>query len=495
MTVITEMSVNADLGVALARVRWETPNPAALAQGLAAALIEALPVVAIELSLGDDDAYRVWRTHEGLQTRRCRARTILDAGLIRRPPDGWESNEAPPGDAMVQIDRRIEVALACRHAPAYLTLWCGRAASKLHTDVARLQVIAANTAMLCDAHVLLHRVASLSRGAHEDNQRLRRTLRDTLGDGEPTRSPAMRLCLERADAVAPHETSVLVTGPSGAGKELVARRIHARSGRVDAPFITLNCGAVPEALAQSELFGHVRGAFTGASATHRGVFERAHRGTLLLDEVGELTPAVQVKLLRVLQQGTLTPVGSQTEVSVDVRVIAATHRDLAQGVRHGTFREDLYYRLAVFECAVPGLRERLEDLPGLVGSCLKRLCARMSRPVPVVPRAVMKQLVTHAWPGNVRELHNVLEGALIMSPRDRLAVPALSPSLQAEPEPVPAAKALNDVVRAAIEAALRACGGKIYGRGGAAERLHLNPGTLQSKMRKLGIERGRFVAA
>lgn len=347
---------------------------------------------------------------------------------------------------------------------------------------------------LFDARVLLQRVARLSRAAHSENRHLRQSLRDRAA-GDPTmRSAPMVDCLERADAVAPYDTPVLITGPSGSGKEVVARRIHARSSRTARPFIKLNCGAIPEALAESELFGHERGAFTGATTRRRGVFERAAGGTLLLDEVGELSPAVQVKLLRVLQEGTFVPVGGERDLHSAARVLAATHCDLSAGVAQGTFREDLFYRLAVFEVAVPGLRERAEDLPSLVQQIVERTAARMGRSVPVVPRAVLAQLLAHPWPGNVRELENVLEGALVMSRGATLEGPLLLRSPRTGGgEPAVNVGPLETTVRRALEAALRQAAGKLYGPGGAAELLELNPGTLQSKMRKLGIDRQDFV--
>ncbi len=303
----------------------------------------------------------------------------------------------------------------------------------------------------------------------------------------------MRACLQRADAVAIYDTPVLITGPSGAGKELVARRIHTHSEHARGPFIKLNCGAVPEALAESELFGHERGAFTGALAKRRGVFARAAGGTLLLDEVGELSESLQVKLLRVLQEGTFTPVGSESEQHSDARVIAATHRDLATRVTDGTFREDLFYRLAVFEVPVPSLLERSEDIPRLVRDVLRRVAERMGRRPPAVSRRAMRELAAHDWPGNVRELENVLEGALVMNSADTLEFPLLPVRAPSRGGHAPNGPSLEATIRAAIEHALTTTGGKLYGEGGAAERLELKPGTLQSKMRKLGIDRQRFV--
>jgi len=254
--------------------------------------------------------------------------------------------------------------------------------------------------------------------------------------------------------------------------------------------LQINCGAIPDALVESELFGHERGAFTGADRTRAGVFERAHRSTLLLDEVGELPPAAQVKLLRVLQERRVRRVGGSDPIDVDVRVIAATHRPLAALVRAGQFREDLYYRLDVFAIALPPLRERAEDLGPLVAALVADLATRLGIAAPPISRAVMARLASHDWPGNVRELANVLESALILG--GGRALELLDTLGRARHGARPA---FETAVREAIESALRATRGKIYGRDGAAARLGLKPPTLQSKMRKLGIDRARFLSS
>ena len=252
--------------------------------------------------------------------------------------------------------------------------------------------------------------------------------------------------------------------------------------------LAINCGAIPEALIESELFGHERGAFTGADRKHTGVFERAHRSTLFLDEIGELPPAAQAKLLRVLQDGSLRRVGGTEQIATDVRLIAATNRSLPALVRDGRFREDLLYRLNVFEIALPALRDRRDDIAPLVATLLEQLRTRLGVPAPIVSRAVMTQLEQHDWPGNVRELANVLEAALIVSDGKRLALP-IALTTQSRPRDD---TSFDAAVARTIEAALRATRGKIYGPDGAAAQLGLKPGTLQSKMRKLGIQRDAF---
>lgn len=337
---------------------------------------------------------------------------------------------------------------------------------------------------------ITRKVADASRRAHAAKRELERQV--AASPGLVARSAAMRELLARARAVAPYPTSVLITGPSGSGKEVVARFLHANSGRGRSSFISINCGALPESLAESELFGHEVGAFTGASRRHRGVFERAHRGTLFLDEVGELPPSLQVKLLRTLQERELTRVGGEATIRVDVRVVAATNRPLREMVAEGRFREDLFFRLSVFPLCVPPLAARQEDVPALVEDLLAELSRRLGRPPPALDEGAMSWLQRQPWPGNVRELANVLEAAWIAGDGDRLRLPGDSrgPSTRDEVDRIPR---FDDAIRQLLRRALAASRGKIYGPGGAAEMLDLNPGTLQSKLRKYGITRRDFL--
>ena len=338
---------------------------------------------------------------------------------------------------------------------------------------------------------VVQRVADLSRRAHVESRELRAdverlTARPTL----VARSAAMRAVLERAILVARHPTTVLLVGESGTGKEVVAREIHRLSPRAHRPMLHINCGAIPEALVESELFGHERGAFTGADRSYAGVFERGDRGTLLLDEVGDLPAAAQVKLLRVLQERKIRRVGGAEEIAIDVRLIAATNRPLVTLVRDGRFREDLYYRLDVFSISLPPLRERPDDLAPLVASLVADLATRLGVSTPSVSPTILNQLKTHHWPGNVRELANVLESAMILGAGRTIELPDTFASVPRSRLP-----AFDAAMRRVIESTLRATRGKIYGRDGAAALLDLKPGTLQSKMRKLGIERERFVVS
>jgi formate hydrogenlyase transcriptional activator len=306
-------------------------------------------------------------------------------------------------------------------------------------------------------------------------------------DGIVGDSPPLKAALARLEEVAKTESTVLLLGETGTGKELFARALHARSPRRAYPIISVNCGALPPTLIESELFGHQRGAFTGAVGLRQGRFELAHRGTLFLDEVGDLPPEVQVKLLRVLQEGVFERVGSSHSHSVDVRIIAATHRDLDRAVAEGEFRADLYYRLNVFPIRLPPLRERREDIPALVWSIIRKRQRAMHRQIKTVPSELMEVLQRHSWPGNIRELENIVERALIHSPGDTLALLDWSPETSGADQM--GAGTLKSVERAHIQEVLRECGWKINGLGNAAERLGLHPNTLRFRMKKLGIIR------
>jgi len=303
-------------------------------------------------------------------------------------------------------------------------------------------------------------------------------------------SAALRSMLFMAEQVAPTDAAVLLQGETGTGKELVARAIHAKSQRRGGALVTVNCAALPPTLIESELFGHEKGAFTGAVARRIGRFELADRGTLFLDEVGELRPALQAKLLRVLQEGEFERLGSTVTRKVDVRVIAATNRDLSAAARAGTFRADLYYRLAVFPIRVPPLRERTEDIPLLTWHFIGQFRTVNRQEITRIPAATMERLVRYAWPGNVRELRNVLERAVILSPGSTLMLDDLTKECEtpelaaAEPGSVPT---LEEVDRAHILRVLEICAWRVRGRHNAADRLGLKASTLYSRMKKLGI--------
>jgi transcriptional regulator with GAF, ATPase, and Fis domain len=327
---------------------------------------------------------------------------------------------------------------------------------------------------------------------------------EVTGDFDParlmerSRNPAMRRAVDAALQVARSEVPVLLTGETGTGKEVLARLIHARSGRAKEPFVKLNCAALPEGVVESELFGHTKGAFSGADATRPGRFAVANGGTLLLDEVGDLAPQAQAKLLRVLQEGSYEPVGSDYTVHVDVRIIAATHVDLQRAIADGRFRDDLYYRLNVFPIAIPPLRERREDVVTIAEEYLANLRRRTGRGPWRLTREARDALERYEWPGNVRELANCLERAAILHPTGELAIDLPSqrtpgevtrPTAAASDSPARERRSLADVERAYIAEVLASTRGKIYGPDGAAKILGLKPSTLQNRMKKLGVRR------
>jgi formate hydrogenlyase transcriptional activator len=305
------------------------------------------------------------------------------------------------------------------------------------------------------------------------------------------KSLALELVLDGVKRVAPTSSTVLIQGETGTGKELIARAIHNISPRCGRPFVKLNCAAIPLDLLESELFGHEKGAFTGAIAQKLGRFELADKGTLFLDEVGDIPPSLQPKLLRILQEQEFERLGSSQTHQVDVRLVAATHRDLAGMVRNGEFRSDLYFRLNVFPVQLPPLRERREDIPALVAHFVEFLGRRVGRRIDHIPEETMLDLCSYDWPGNIRELQNLIERALILSEDSVLPNPLLAvgaPHITVVPTPT----TLADSERALILRTLDAAGWVIGGRDGAAARLGLKRTTLIYKMQRHGISRPSF---
>jgi transcriptional regulator with GAF, ATPase, and Fis domain len=311
-------------------------------------------------------------------------------------------------------------------------------------------------------------------------------------------SRALQAALHDVARVSATDATVLVTGESGTGKELIAGAIHQRSRRAQQPIVKLNCAALPANLIESELFGHERGAFTGAGTRREGRFALADGGTIFLDEIGELPVELQAKLLRVLQEGEFEPVGSSRTRRVDVRVVAATHRDLAAEVHRGRFREDLYYRLSVFPVHLPPLRERVEDIPLLIASFLRSLERQLGRSFDPPAPSCLRRLQEYRWPGNVRELHNVVERAAILARERQLdfarALPSrfdaqaavLSPAAERR---ILTVRELEDIERTNIVLALEAAGWRVSGAAGAAQLLGMNPSTLASRIKALGLQR------
>ncbi|MEM8994026.1 MAG: sigma 54-interacting transcriptional regulator [Acidobacteriota bacterium] len=477
-----------------------------------------------------DGEEELWVTHSwarpGLEAVAAqsldRLHPALGARLRRGESAGFSSlDDLPPrvraGVAASGMRSNLTLPLAVGgDVVAALAFGCFRAERRWQEPlVGRLRLVAD-----LFASVLVRRrhdaeIRRLTARLEAENVYLREEIADTHGFNEILGdAPALRGALYKVEQVAPTAAPVLILGETGTGKELFARAVHEHSPRRDRPLVKINCAALPATLIESELFGHVKGAFTGATGAKAGRFELADGGTLFLDEIGEMEMDLQAKLLRVLQEGEFEPVGSGQTRRVDVRVIAATNRDFEQAMQEGRFRSDLYYRLSVFPIELPALRERPSDVPTLVRFFVDRGNKRLGRRVRHVPSAAMAALEAHGWPGNVRELQNVIDRALILSPGDTLevdasffqivkptAAPALSPGGPGPAVPSPSVptsappsraadgslRALADVDREHITAVLEAVHWKINGPGHAAEILGLHPSTLRHRMKKLGI--------
>jgi formate hydrogenlyase transcriptional activator len=354
-------------------------------------------------------------------------------------------------------------------------------------DVDFLTQVAAQAAIAIENATAFQEIAQLKdRLAEEklylqDEIRTERNFGEIIGD-----DPAFRRVLEQLATVAPTDASVMILGETGTGKELIARAIHDLSGRRDRTFVKLNCAAIPTGLLESELFGHEKGAFTGAIAQKVGRFELAHKGTLFLDEVGDIPLELQPKLLRALQEHEFERLGSVRTIKVDVRLVSATNRDLSQMIAAREFRSDLYYRLSVFPLSVPPLRERTGDIPMLVRYFTQKFARRMNRHIETIPTAAMEALTSYAWPGNVRELENLIERAVILTRGTALEIPLAE--LRGIPDTA-TPLTLEDAERDHIRRVLEQSNGVVGGPNGAAARLGMKRTTLQSKMKKLGIAR------
>lgn len=323
-----------------------------------------------------------------------------------------------------------------------------------------------------------------------ENKRLRKLIQSSDSVEIIGRNHGLKKVFEMTQLVAPLNSPVLITGETGTGKEVIADTIHYSSMRKDGPFIKVNCGAIAPTLLDSELFGHEKGAFTGALAQKKGRFERAHNGTIFLDEVGELTPEAQTRLLRVLQEREIERVGGTETVPVDIRLICATNRDLQTMVAQGAFREDLMFRINVFPIPIPPLRSRKEDIPLLADHFLRKICTEMGRRhIPKITEEDMRRLQAYEWPGNVRELQNAVERSIILSKGENLDItqsipePALFHLTAAADEE----QYLDTLMKQHILDALDQSGGKVSGPKGAAAILNINPSTLHNRMKKLGI--------
>ena len=332
----------------------------------------------------------------------------------------------------------------------------------------------------------LEQVQQLQDKLQQENAYLRQEVKDFLGHKRLTgQSPALQRVLAQIEQVAPTGSTVLLQGETGTGKEVIASAIHDLSPRAARAMVTVNCAAIPATLIESELFGREKGAYTGALTRQAGRFELASGSTIFLDEIGELPPDIQVKLLRVLQEKEIQRLGSQKLLKVDIRIIAATNRDLEKLVREGKFREDLYYRLNVFPIKVPPLRERREDIPPLVWAFVEEFAGQFGKHIEAIGQATMDQLQRYPWPGNIRELRNVVERAMIVSSGARLKVERPGADAARPPQGL----ALADVERAHILRVLEQCAWRIRGQHGAAAILELKPTTLEFRIAKLGLRR------
>ena len=355
-------------------------------------------------------------------------------------------------------------------------------------DVDLLSQVAGQAAIAIENATAYQEIAQLKDQLAEEKLYLQDEIRTERNFGEIVgESPAFRRVLEQVETVASTDASVLILGETGTGKELIARAIHDLSGRRERTFVKLNCAAIPTGLLESELFGHERGAFTGAITQKAGRFELANKGTLFLDEVGDIPLELQPKLLRALQEHEFERLGGTRTIKVDVRMVAATNRDLMQLISDREFRTDLYYRLSVFPISIPPLRERTDDIPRLVRYFTQKYSRRMNKRVETIPTETMEALVRYPWPGNVRELENLIERAVILTRGSNLQIPLAE--LRAAPETALAPITLEEAERDHIRRVLEKANWVVGGPNGAAARLGMKRTTLQSKMKKLGISR------
>jgi len=359
----------------------------------------------------------------------------------------------------------------------------------LNQVAAQLAVALENQRAAIEIEVLKQRLSD-ERKFLEGEVRAEGHFPEIVGD-----SLALKQVLDQVITVAPTEASVLILGETGTGKELIAKAVHRLSRRPDGPFIKVNCAAIPTGLLESELFGHEKGAFTGAIAQKIGRMELAQNGTLFLDEVGEVPLDLQPKLLRVLQDQEFERLGSNRTIKVNLRLVAATNRNLAESIEHHEFRSDLFYRLSVFPIRVPPLRERPEDIPFLIRYFVLKFANRMNRPIETVPRETMRALTEWSWPGNVRELENLMERSVILSEGTALHVPLAELKKETRFPASSPDHSLDSAEREHILRILRETGGALSGPDGAAHRLGLKRTTLQSKMQRLKITRRDYLAS
>ena len=439
---------------------------------------------------------------ERLQRWAQRGRVQSSTELVAQEPQVLRALPAP------RADEYLVGGLVGTHGALGLLIAASADATPfIAADRERFAALLEPFAAALDTHARMRELAVLRNAAEAESERLRSRLGSGLGLDELVGTDAgLKAVFERIALVAKSAVPVLILGETGAGKEMVAREIHHRSRRREAPFIRVNCGAIPPELIDSELFGHERGSFTGATAQRRGWFERADHGTLLLDEIGDLPLAAQVRLLRVLQDGMIRRVGGEDDIKVDVRIIAATHRDLPNLIQEGLFREDLWYRLATFPIVLPPLRERPSDIPALAAHFARRAASRFGLRLQLPSAADFALLSAYDWPGNVRELAAVMDRAAILGDGRGLQIATALGAAPSTPTRSGVASrqvasgqhldtpivSLDQAMRAHIERALSHTQGRMEGQHGAARMLDINPHTLRARMRKLGIDRRQF---
>jgi formate hydrogenlyase transcriptional activator len=431
------------------------------------------------VSIEDDPAGIVWQTQHSVIISNAAEESRWPRFPELAKPFGVNSLCFLP---LTTARRRLgTLVLACKQAGAYDT-----ADVDFLEQVANQVAVAVENALAFDEIEVLKDKLQQEKVYLEEEVRTDRNFEDIIGE-----SAALRRILKQVEAVASTDSTVLILGETGTGKELIARALHNLSSRRERTFVKINCAAIPTGLLESELFGNEKGAFTGAISQKVGRFELAHLGTLFLDEVGDISPEIQPKLLRALQEQEFERLGSTRTVRVDVRLVTATNRDLARMVADGRFRNDLYYRLNVFPIQLPPLRERRDDIPMLARQFTQQFARRLGRRIETIPAAVMDALVRYPWPGNVRELQNVIERAVILSPGPSLQVPLGDLQPAATPARVAAEvpATLADAEREHILRLLHETGWVVGGPKGAAARLGMKRSTLQKKMTKLGIAR------
>jgi formate hydrogenlyase transcriptional activator len=438
--------------------------------------------LAIVLDPDDDPAGLVWQTQQPLITSDIGGLSRWPRLLERVRPYGVESYCWLP---LTTARRRLGALVFTSKQPS---AYDATHLDFLHQVANQVAVAVENALAFQEIEALKDKLAK-EKAYLEEEVRTEHEFGDIVGE-----SPTLRAALKRVQTVAPTDSTVLVCGATGTGKELIARAVHDLSPRKERTFVKLNCAAIPTGLLESELFGHEKGAFTGAIAQKIGRFELAHEGTLFLDEIGDIPLELQPKLLRVLQEQEFERLGGTRTIRVNVRLVAATNQDLPKIVAEGRFRSDLYYRVNVFPIALPTLRERPDDIPRLVRHFTQRFARRMGRRIESIPSATMDALVRYAWPGNVRELQNIIERAVILSAGPTLQVPLgdlHSAPAQTQPEAAPVATPITlfDAEREHILSALDATHWVVGGPRGAAARLGMKRSTLQKKMQKLGLAR------